>query len=487
MMKKNRTMNNLKHVAIVIGIIGLVPAIKAQQMPQTNLYTDNIFNINPAYAGYNSNCLEAYAGHITQWVGIDGAPTTNYLDIHKGMGKRFGIGGGFMLDQTNMINNFAGHLSGSYRVQLSKHQNVRVGLSIGMRQVSINTSNAIVQDPTDEVLAGSTSGITLNNEFGLLYNYKTFLIGVAVPQVIETSAKYDAGSVNAEYNVNRHFTGFMKYDWAVSDKWNIEPSALMKRVTNVNQYDGNLMFTYNDLISVGAGYRTDVGLLARLRLKLKDMFVLGYAYEFAGSNISSYSSGSHEIMLGIRFCKEKIDQPRIESAGPMIEPEPVVEPTPEPVPEPEPVVEPEPTPVIEPAPEPTVVPAPEPTPEPEPVPATITDQERALFNHEVSYSLGESTFDRASLAKIDEMAKVLNKYPNLKLTIIGHSCDIGEKERKQVVSQKRADNIKRYFKHKGVDESRITSNGAGDSNPAVPNSSDENRAKNRRVQFVLSE
>ena len=89
----------------------------------------------------------------------------------------------------------------------------------------------------------------------------------------------------------------------------------MKSVTGVNQFDVNFMGTYNNLIGAGIGYRTDIGLLARLRLHLKDMFILGYAYEFAGANMSSYSSGSHEIMLGIRFCKEqKMDEPTLSAA-----------------------------------------------------------------------------------------------------------------------------------------------------------------------------
>jgi type IX secretion system PorP/SprF family membrane protein len=469
MLKDMKTMKRKIYItAILIGITGLVSKVSAQQMPQTNLYTENIYNINPAYAGYNPTCLEAYAGHIAQWTGLNGAPTTNYLDIHKGFGKHIGLGGGFILDKTAMISRFSGNASFSYRIGLGANQNIRIGVSLGVYQVGVNTSSAVVQDFSDELVSGSSSGMTFNNEVGIIYNYKKFLFGVSVPQVLESETKFDAGSTTGEFGVDRHFTAFMRYDWEVAEKWTLEPSTMMKRVTNINQFDGNLMVTYNNLIGIGAGYRTDVGMLARLRLRLKEMIVVGYAYEFPGSNISSYASGSHEIMLGIKFCKEKkVAQPKFESA---IIPEVVPEPTPEPVAEPEPVVEP--------------IPEPEPTPVAEP---GITDAEKDVFKNDINFGIGQATFSQASLAKIDEMIVIMKKYPNLKLEILGHSCDKGSDLRKEVISETRAANVRKYIKHNGIDESRITSKGVSDSNPMVPNTTEANKSKNRRVQFILKE
>jgi type IX secretion system PorP/SprF family membrane protein len=481
MLNNMKTMKRNIYIATVLfGIIGLVSKLSAQQMPQTNLYTENLYNINPAYAGYNATCLEAYLGHITQWVGVDGAPSTNYLDIHKGIGKNFGFGGGFILDRTSMINRFSGNLSGSYRLRLNENQNIRIGLSLGIYQVSVNTADAIVQDPNDAVIAGYRSGMAFNNEIGLIYNYKKFLIGISVPQAFETRARYESGTADSEFGVDRHFTAFIKYDWDLSEKISLEPSTMMKKVGNVNQFDLNLMGTYNKMIGIGLGYRTDVGLLAKLRLKLKEMFVIGYAYEFAGSNISSYSSGSHEIMLGLTFCKEKKDKPRVESSiPPVVEPVTVVEldPIPEPMPEPEPA------PTIEPVP----VTDPEPVPVPVPVEPSMTDAERDVFKNEIGFQIGDVSMSPSSIAKLNEMAKIMKVFPNVKLEIVGHSCDKGSELRKEVISITRAENVRRYMIKKGVDGSRIESTGVSDSKPEVPNTSESNRSKNRRVNFILKE
>ena len=170
MLNNMKTMKrNIYITAVLFGIIGLVSKVSAQQMPQTNLYSENIYNINPAYAGYNATCLEAYLGHITQWVGVDGAPSTNYLDIHKGFGKHLGLGAGFIMDNTSMISRFSGNVSGSYRIGLGENQNIRVGVSLGVYRVGVNTNDAIVRDQNDEVIAGSSSGMAFNNELGLIY------------------------------------------------------------------------------------------------------------------------------------------------------------------------------------------------------------------------------------------------------------------------------------------------------------------------------
>ena len=477
MLNNMKTMKrNIYITAVFFGIIGFVSKVNAQQMPQTNLYGENIYNINPAYAGYNATCLEAYLGHITQWVGVDGAPSTNYLDIHKGFGKHLGLGAGFIMDNTSMISRFSGNISGSYRIGLGENQNIRIGVSLGVYRVGVNTSEAIVRDQNDDVIAGSSSGMDFNNEVGLIYNYKKLLIGVSVPQAFETSAKYDGVSNQSEFGVDRHFTAFAQYDWEVSEKISLEPSTMMKKNGAVNQFDVNLMGTYNKMIGIGLGYRTDVGLLARLKLNIKEMFVLGYAYEFAGSNISSYSSGSHEIMLGLTFCKEKKDKPRVESSiPPVVEPEPVVEPTPEPMPDPEPAPSVEPEPVSD------------PEPVAQPTEPTLTEAEKDVFKNEIGFDLGDVSMSPSSISKLNQMVKIMKTYPNVKLEIVGHSCDKGSELRKEVISVTRAENVKRYLVKKGIDGGRIESTGAADGKPLLPNTTDANRSKNRRVNFILKE
>jgi OmpA-OmpF porin, OOP family len=82
------------------------------------------------------------------------------------------------------------------------------------------------------------------------------------------------------------------------------------------------------------------------------------------------------------------------------------------------------------------------------------------------------TFDRAQLKlpqpKLDEMAAMLNNYPQIKnVTINGYTDRLGSDAYNMRLSQRRADAVKNYLVGKGVDKSRITTAGKGESNPVV--------------------
>jgi type IX secretion system PorP/SprF family membrane protein len=455
-------------VAVVIGF-----AANAQQLPESNLYSFNKYGINPGYTGFQGGCVEAYGSHLSQWVGIEGAPTTNYFSLHSAIGKNMGLGGGIILDKAAFVSRFSARLSYAYRVKLGDDHNLRFGLSGGVYQVKVDASSAVVDDLTDDVVGGGAqTGMTFDSEFGIFYNYKGFQLGISIPQMFETSAKLDFQDLDG-FTGERHIVGYTGYKWEANDTWDIEPSVLFKTSGNgLSQLDINAMVTYKDLISIGGGYRTHIGPLARLGINIKDMFTIGYAYEFSGANISAYSNGSHEVMLGFKLCRDKKPAPvaSIVSA-PVVIPEEVVEPVVEPILEPDPVV-------VEPIDEPVVI--------DEPVlEKGITAEEKKAFDFAVQFPVNDSKLSGSSNVQLNKLVDLMKKYPELKLTVIGHSCDKGSSSVKQKVSADRANQVKSYLKLKGIDASRIEAVGVSDANPHVANSSESNREKNRRVEIKI--
>ena len=82
-------------------------------------------------------------------------------------------------------------------------------------------------------------------------------------------------------------------------------------------------------------------------------------------------------------------------------------------------------------------------------------------------------------------AHYLNKQPQLKIQINGHTDDIGEAQRNQVLSEKRAAQVAAYLISLGIAEQRIQYKGYGESQPRVANDSAANRALNRRTEFEI--
>ncbi len=69
------------------------------------------------------------------------------------------------------------------------------------------------------------------------------------------------------------------------------------------------------------------------------------------------------------------------------------------------------------------------------------------------------------------------------IQVVGHTCDLGPEAYNQTLSERRADAIKGFLVNAGIKTSSITAQGRGESQPAVPNTNDSNREKNRRVEL----
>lgn len=87
---------------------------------------------------------------------------------------------------------------------------------------------------------------------------------------------------------------------------------------------------------------------------------------------------------------------------------------------------------------------------------------------------------------LDQFIKFLKENPTVTVTIEGHTDDLGDDTENLTLSENRAKSSMDYLISKGIDKSRLTSKGYGETKPKVKNSSSENRAKNRRTDFMIT-
>lgn len=108
--------------------------------------------------------------------------------------------------------------------------------------------------------------------------------------------------------------------------------------------------------------------------------------------------------------------------------------------------------------------------------------EKVVLNN-ILFDFNESSLLESSKKELDKLAKILIESPELNITISGHTDSIGSAEYNQNLSMKRAISVAEYLEIKGIDSRRMNCNGFGSSTPLLPNNSEQNRAKNRRIEI----
>ncbi|HQU99761.1 MAG: OmpA family protein [Bacteroidia bacterium] len=103
----------------------------------------------------------------------------------------------------------------------------------------------------------------------------------------------------------------------------------------------------------------------------------------------------------------------------------------------------------------------------------------------IQFETGKDVIRKNSYSILDQVAKIMVDNPEYKLLVNGHTDNVGKPESNMILSQKRADAVKKYLTAKGVDAGRMTATGYGDTKPVADNKTTAGKKENRRVEFVV--
>ncbi len=106
--------------------------------------------------------------------------------------------------------------------------------------------------------------------------------------------------------------------------------------------------------------------------------------------------------------------------------------------------------------------------------------------NKILFVTGSAKLQTKSFKGLNEVAQILKDNPGMSLNIDGHTDNVGSDEKNQVLSDNRANSVKAYLVSKGVEESRISAQGYGETKPIADNKTAAGRQKNRRSELTLS-
>lgn len=296
-------------------ILGLVA--HGQQDAMFTHYAFNTLAVNPAYAG-SRDAFTITGLHRSQWVGFDGAPTTQTLTLHSPILKdKVGLGLSILNDKIGPSNTTSLYADVAYRLPITEKGTLAFGVKGGINIGSNSLTSVETDQGNDNSFSQDlTSGVLPNFGAGLYYYTPKFYVGASAPKIIE-NAFSTGGTTNgtAIAKEKRHFFAIAGTVFNLSRNVKLKPTTFLK-ITDAAPVELDLtgMFIFNDKFEAGAMFRTGDALGLLLGYNINELLRIGYSFDWSYNNTTfKYNSGSHEVMLrydAIFKQNKKIRSPR---------------------------------------------------------------------------------------------------------------------------------------------------------------------------------
>ena len=296
-----------KSIYIFIFMIAVFVA-KAQQLPQYSNYMINDYVMNPAIGGTN-DYFEGKSNNRYQWIGITDAPRTYILSVN-GPSKdlKMGFGGILFTDIVGPTRRTGLYGSYAYHLQVAEKVKISLGISAGLLQFMVDGSKITLRDPADMVISSGLQSVLIPDFGAGIYAYSTdhkWYAGVSVPQILQNKLKFFDNTTTSLSKLATHYYATAGYKFNVGDNFKIEPSTCIKYVSPAPlQFDLGVRGIYKDKFWIGGAFRYLDAVSAMIGYTMQENITLAYSYDFTTTNIKKYSTGSHELMIGIKFHKQ---------------------------------------------------------------------------------------------------------------------------------------------------------------------------------------
>ena len=119
------------------------------------------------------------------------------------------------------------------------------------------------------------------------------------------------------------------------------------------------------------------------------------------------------------------------------------------------------------------------------IPLESIEKDRAEILNNIFFKTGAYDLDEKSKVELDKLVDFLNQNKTLKIEISGHTDDIGSDKENLELSKRRAQSVLYYLQKTGIAAERLLAKGFGETKPVAINDSDENRQKNRRIEWKI--
>ncbi len=287
----------MRRLFIICILLGCAGSVSAQQSSLYSQYIFNLFIVNPAYAG-TRDALSLNAGYRAQWVGFEGAPTTQNFSIHSPLRKKnMSLGMQFQNDEigARRATSFSGAYA--YAIDFGGKRKLSFGLQGGMINYLMDWEALTFNERNDPAAYAIEPNKWIPNfDFGMMYITSKSYLGLSVTNLNRPGLSENELS-DARLSSFVNLVGGKVY--GVSKSVALKPGFLVRHeLGGPVQFDLSLSSLFHNKVWLTTTYRYGFGMVASAHMYISEKFHFGYAYDWSMNNMATYQSGSHEIFIG---------------------------------------------------------------------------------------------------------------------------------------------------------------------------------------------
>jgi type IX secretion system PorP/SprF family membrane protein len=308
----------------ILSITLLIASLQifAQQEAMYTQYAFNPTAINPAMTS-GTNEINGRVIYRKRFLGGDfeGDPQTQAVALEFPMAnEKMTLGLQIFNDVAGIIKSTGAYGIYNYKAKFNDKLSLTMGIQAGMTNFRADFTSVQLIDPRDPNFGQNINKSLMSVGSGFKLSNEKWYLAVSVPQLIRTDLSIIVNP-NSKYNASnaRFLFGMLGYDFRLNRMLKLQTNVLAKVIENAPvAFDYNLKFGFHDKFFLGTSLRTandkfnensgqtrlGDAFLGFMEIQLTNQIRFGYAYNLA-TNKGNYSTGSHEIMLGYKFSKNR--------------------------------------------------------------------------------------------------------------------------------------------------------------------------------------
>jgi type IX secretion system PorP/SprF family membrane protein len=241
--------------------------------------------------------MSVFGLHRTQWVGLDGAPTTNTFSFNTPINNsNLGVGFSLVNDRIGPTSDNTISADISYTIPMNEVYKLSFGIKASGNIFNLDTDKLDPSNPIDPNIQNFNNEFSPNFGAGVYLHSDKLYLGLSVPNFLQDSKYNDNEVAVFQERMNFYFIGGYVFD--VSQSIKFKPAVLTKMVAGSPlQVDASANFLFFDKFMLGGAYRWDAAVSALAGFQVTDGLFIGYSYDMETTQLRRYNSGSHEVFL----------------------------------------------------------------------------------------------------------------------------------------------------------------------------------------------